>query len=195
MNAFEGVYVINEEVSLEDFCNYDIKGLEKFDNEKTILVGKRSEGTIFSHRISKQEKEKQLKLIKDNDIKILNIVRNGFDVVDSQYKAWGINDPLEWLGCIKEAVTYGVGALKYQELIGTPKKTQDRVIKNLGLKKQHNFSDYPYFVPENCFASNYKEYGLRKLKKVTHTERIFNECDGLDRFQFIYYNHINGFKE
>jgi len=193
MNAFEQVYVISEEISLEDFAAYDMEGLTKFDNKKTVIVGKRSENTIFSHRISKQEKEKQLKIIEDNNIQTLNIVRNGFDVVDSQYLKWGVNDPLEWIECINDSIKHSVKSIRYEELIAKPGRVQASIKKIFKLRKEHSFSSYPVFVPENCFQSPDKEYNLRKLKESKHSRRVFMKCLGLDKYHFIFYNYKLGY--
>lgn len=158
MTAFDGVCVINEEITLPDLINTPPMVRH--------LVGKRAMGTIFSHRLSEQELAKQVRMVSDNDIKIVNIIRDGRDVVSSQYEKWGWYDPHGWTDVIDQAyeyeglITYKV---RYDELVTRPDRVQEWLGAVLGYEIRDKFSKYPDFVPEDCFPSDDPEYMLRKI--------------------------------
>ena len=64
-HAFEDVSVVENECTLEDFTEYCSANEGHF----RIIVGKRTERSIFSNVLSEEETQKQLKLIEDNDHK------------------------------------------------------------------------------------------------------------------------------
>jgi len=171
-NAFEGVNVISEEISLENF-------IEKCSNEtdkNKIIVGKRTEYSIFSNILSDNTINDHLKLIEDNDIIVINCVRDGRFVVDSWLNAWGMYNPFAWMCSIiqsKEHKNIIKATIYYEHLIKEPNFVQSVIEVLLNRKANKNFSDYPSFVPKSCFSTDNDKYSLRKLdlkvKEVPNT--------------------------
>ena len=159
-SAFEGVYVCNEEVSLEEFVDS-----EPWSDELHTIVGKRTVGHIFSDIISEQEKKAQLNLIKKHDIKIINMVRDGREVVESIYQEWGIYNPFMWMDCIMQMKETDIPMLicNYEHLVKDPNNVQEALGVDFDFYGQA-FSDYPDFVPKEILPSNKPNYKLRKLK-------------------------------
>lgn len=136
--AFQGVEIIDGQINLQKFIATRSK--------KKFLIGKRTGKTIFSG-VSNQLAKQQLLQIRNNDIKILNIIRDGRDVL--------INRPFElkparWINSINQRVLF-VNAIdlevKYEDLCTKPDAIQDLIIQKFGLVKKHNFSEYPFFLP------------------------------------------------
>lgn len=146
-HAFSKTYVIVAEAQLYNFAKLLPEEVTKCD----FLVGKRTWETIFSSsRISKKQIENQKKLIKRNNIHIINIVRDGRDVVISYMKDWGINGCFEWMECVRQAQNEFIEhSIRYEDLIMNPDVVQAAIINKFGLEPCAKFSEYPMFVPEN----------------------------------------------
>lgn len=141
--AFD-VHVFNDEVTIDDFCNY--KGSQK------VVIGKRSVNTIFSSsNLRESGLKRQEQLIKENNILIVNIVRDGRNVVKSMVKDWGYYNPFEWMSCIDQMDKYeGIRLnIRYELLLEVPDLIQMQIGKALQLKPKTTFSKYPEFVPQD----------------------------------------------
>jgi len=158
-NAFD-CQVVNEEISLEGLIGIEHNG---------ILVGKRSEYSIFSQILNRKDFVKQKNLL--DKVIVINVVRNGGDVFESFEASWGVWNPMIWCTAINEArvndnlidIT-----VKYEDLIATPDVVQEMIAETLGLKILCDFTYYPLFVPEHCFKSNNERYLLQEI----HNARI-----------------------
>ncbi len=158
MHAFDGIQHLNEEVTLTDFVGMPCK--------TNCLLGKRSEFTVFSQILKKDEKERQLELITKHDIKIINVVRDGRDVVKSFYDDWGYWNPLIWIDAIdqmKEYPQYISSTIWYEDIVNKPNMVQYALMKHFNLDKVHRFTDYPKFTPGYSYASKKKNYKQRKI--------------------------------
>ena len=139
--AFDDVEVIDGQIYLKPFCEWRAN--------KKNLVGKRNAKTIFSHILTKKEIERDINLILKNQVKIINIVRDGRDVVVGSHGFTVAPD--RWIECVRQAFTYGgwiALRIKYEDLVTNPDKTQNRIAKVLKLKPLFKFSEYPNFVPK-----------------------------------------------
>lgn len=162
MHAFKDIEHVNEEISLDQFC--EIK------QNKYFLIGKRSEWTVFSQVLGSEEKERQLSLISNHNIKIINIVRDGRDVVKSFWDDWGVWNPFIWMDAIDQYKEYGhyvSSTIWYEDLINRPNVVQYELMKHFNFEKAFRFSDYPNFVPGYSFVSDKKNYLQRKITRVS----------------------------
>lgn len=144
--AFSSVYVIPDEVPLYDFAKLLPEQVGEFD----FVVGKRSWETVYScSRLSSKQIENQKELIKKHKIHIVNIVRDGRDVVVSYMNDWGINGCFEWMECVQSMDETIECLVRYENLILNPDSVQADIIDAFGLSPSAKFSEYPVFVKEN----------------------------------------------
>jgi len=167
--AFD-IPVVNEEVSID--------GLLKI---KEDVIGKRSEFTLFGNILPEKEIRRQRELMKD--VIVINMYRNGVDVLESFWNGWGVWNPLIWCESIRQSLDHGDLInlnIKYEDLIEDPDKIQEQIQHITGLSSTNLFSEYPSFVPDYCFPSTKRGYTLEPI----HNERInkgFNiNRDGID---------------
>jgi hypothetical protein len=166
-NAFYDVTVINEEVSVTDFTN------PIPDINTKYIVGKRTEYSMFSNILSEPEKERQLELLKD--CIIINCVRDGRDVVAGWWSAWQTYNPSVWMHSIKDAKDYSSFidyTVFYEDLLERPDYIQYQLEELLGLQGKYCFSDYPYYVPSECFVDKGTNHQLRPLEPVRKSKPL-----------------------
>lgn len=162
-HAFDKTYVIKEEVSVYDFIKIKKKDVGDYD----FVVAKRSWDSLFSYSLlNKEQNDRQRRLINDNNIKVINIIRDGRDVVLSFINSWGLNGCFEWMNCVDNCQDELINLnVKYEELVLTPNGIQNKIMQ-LGFSKLFNFSDYPVFIPEERLMDDIgldKEYHFRPL--------------------------------
>jgi len=153
--AFKDVYVYDEdsESSLEAFLRYSYKGSGSY------VIAKRNARTIFSNEERGKFKSKQqYKLIKDNRILIINIVRDGRDVVVSGKRTSLSKDmyvnPMRWIASMKHRRKYKdiiSCEIKYEDLVAEPEMVQNKISRDMGWEIKHSFLDFPNFVPNKAF--------------------------------------------
>ncbi|MBL4654084.1 MAG: sulfotransferase domain-containing protein [Flavobacteriales bacterium] len=163
--------VINEEGNMHDFHKQKDNG---------IYVCKRSENSLFSGAIPADPISKQLEWAKD--FKIINVVRDGRDVIHSIYREWGVINPYIWINSIQSALKYESYidlTVKYEDLITHHDLIQRKISQTFGLKKTGSFSDYPKNIPDDCFKTDKPHYKPRKLE-ARETNRNFYKTIGLD---------------
>jgi len=154
-NAYDLNVFNSDEISLDGLIDSD------YD------VGKRTYLTIFSNLLSEEEINRQLNLIKDNDIKIVNIVRDKESTLKST-NGWVKEDRYD--ECMRQATElsqYIDYTINYSDLISNPNSVQESLSKVLNLKIIHKWSDFPDWFddteePKDGNWSN-KEYKLRKI--------------------------------
>lgn len=160
--AYEGANVIPGEVSLYDF-------LAK-SNDGDFLVGKRSYGDIFSGSLVDGNLLKAVSLLLNNpQIKVVNIFRDGRDVVESGIK------PNRWIQSIRQMLNYqGLLAVnvRYEDLVKDPDSVQKIIADRIRLDAESPFSEYPKFFKGDEVAGHEK-YRPRKIT----TERIGKDLD------------------
>ena len=154
-NAFDLKVFNKEEISLEGLINSDYN------------VGKRTYLTIFSNLLPEEEINRQLNLIKDNDIKIVNIVRDKESTLKST-NGWVKEDRYD--ECIRQATElsqYIDYTINYSDLISNPDVIQESLSKAFNLKIIHKWSDFPDWFDDvdEPKGGNWgtKEYALRKI--------------------------------
>ena len=132
-----------------------------------IGVWKRSWNMIFSHKrdLLSPPLERQLKIIRDEEIKIVYIKRNKEDVLRSE-EGWV--DEIRYDDCEKQASEYPGYIdciVDYDALVDNPDKTQLHVKDCLGLEILHDWSEFPNFVPDDVFSvhEGKPNYSKRKI--------------------------------
>ena len=146
-----------KEISIDDFVN------------SRQFVAKRNFQTIFSNELSKEEIKRQLQIIKDNNIKIINITRKKEEVlkdrVEGNISKKRYEASMLQLKKYNKYVTYNI---QYKDLVQNPDKIQKEISKLLKLKIMNKFSDYPLNMENlkekkgKCYE--YNNYSFRKIK-------------------------------
>ena len=124
-----------------------------YKSEQKFLIGKRHPPAILSN-VLVPEFEDQHRKIKENDIFIINVVRDGRDVVlsDGNYVK-----PRRWLETMQQRETFSdvlSYEVKYEDLIRRPDEIQKEIEELTGIESEHKFSDYPDFVEDWVFEWN-----------------------------------------
>jgi nicotinamide mononucleotide adenylyltransferase len=172
--AFERCGVINEEIDLDAFITMG----QKEDLQDAILVGKRTVSTVFSNIMFPKLMQYQLDLIKENNIQVVNIIRDGRDAV---LNGWISCD--RWVESLKQAEKYKgyiTATVYFEDLIRKPDEVQNMLAQKLNIKPHAKFSDYPAFMQDEDAASgHYKKYKLSEKKILQDPERYKKFCPGL----------------
>lgn len=172
MHSFD-IPVHTKEIRLKDLC------LAKLSN----LVGKRNEYTIFSNILNGVDLEHQKQMIIKYDIKILNIYRNGVDVMESFENDWQYWNPLIWCESIrqmeemKDLITTNVS---YESLVTEPDLIQSVIATGLGIEPEYKFSESHHKVPMNLFKTNNPRYKSRPIVKDRIGKRFNVRKPGID---------------
>jgi len=153
------------EMTLSEFLN--------IKTDKRFLIGKRLPPFVLSNSET-PEFEDQLSWIRKQDIGIINVTRDGRDVIlsDGNYVK-----PKRWIDSMKQRNEYSDIIdleVKYEDLIRNPNCVQDNICNVFGIQKANHFSDYPEFVKDWVYdwnvsvlaragKGNDSDYGKRKL--------------------------------
>jgi len=143
--SFDEVEVIDLEISLDDFIDYQ--------SNSPALVGKRTKKSIFSHNLPRRIEERYISSITNYNIKIINMVRDGRDVIESGENAW----PKRWIDSMKAAKRHHDiidMTIPYERLVSRPDVVQREIAETYGLVRTSLFSDYPSFVPDRAFEEH-----------------------------------------
>ena len=149
------------EISLDDFLEHK--------SDKSFIVGKRLPPCLLSSEYyrNKTKFQQQKKKIIDNDIGIINIVRDGRDVILSD---GGYVLPQRWIDSMKQSKEFKDIVdvqIKYEDLLLDPDKIQEELISIFALEKEHNFSTYPDYVEDWVYDWNPSILGRKR--EETHT--------------------------
>ena len=172
--GFRGVELVTvgsskniEETSLEAFI--------KYKSDSPVLVGKRVKATIFStDTLGKQALEKQAGIIRKRKILVVNMIRDGRDVILSTVTSKKIPvTPRRWIHSMRHRRMYPdliAYEAKYEDVIRSPMRIQSEMAAKLGLTILCNWDTYPDFVPAKEFkmrgSGRDKRYGARRLSNA-----------------------------
>jgi len=138
--------------------------VDKIIFQRGPIVFKRLGASIFSNNIMLPELDRQAKKLKESDVKVINIVRDGRDVVISDKN---FTKPDRWIASIKHRSLFRDLIdleVRYEDLVNDPDNVQKQIMDKFGLKKKFNFSDYPDFIPDDVYdPSHPKIYGGRRI--------------------------------
>jgi len=172
MHSFN-IPVHSGEISLRDLTK----------SEVTNIVGKRSEYTIFSNILQRKDINEQKKLIKQKNINVINIYRNGVDVLESFERDWGYWNPLIWCESIRQMQDYQdliMLNVRYEDLVRYPNAIQNLIRSKIQVKPEYKFSEYTENTPKELFPTNDKRYKIRPING-DRIEKNFNvRKDGID---------------
>ncbi|MHC4686720.1 MAG: glycosyltransferase [Planctomycetota bacterium] len=139
--------VLSSEMTIGQLCQTQLAP------ESTVLVAKRHRYSVFSEHLSEAKIAHQSMLIKQNSVKIINIIRDGRDLIFSDNENVS---PRRWVAAMRQRNHPLLDGLidveiKYEDVVSDPDAVQERVAKALGLTIIHRWSEYPGFVPEAEF--------------------------------------------
>lgn len=172
MHSF-GMPIATEETSLI--------GLTESKHKKVVC--KRSEYSIFSNILKAQELEAQKQLIRTNHIRVINIYRNGVDVLESFERDWGYWNPLIWCESIRQMHVYSsliTVNVKYEDLVRHPDMVQNYIGGSLGLTPDYKFSQYTEKTPKSLFPTNQDRYKIRPISDSRTGKQFDVRKPGID---------------
>ena len=159
--AFDSTWVIEDEITVNGISKLTPSNVGKFD----FVVGKRSWDSLYScGRLRDTDIQSQYHQLQKAEIIVINVIRDGRNVVKSLLKDWGWYSPFEWLECIRQAREHnGIITLtvRYEDLLTIPDQVQNEIIVVTGLKSIHSFSEYPKFIQTT--EQREKNYTFRPL--------------------------------
>jgi len=144
-------------------------------SENKFIIGKRHPPALLSNVLIPEFAEQAATVI-SQDIAIINVVRDGRDVVlsDGNYVK-----PRRWIDTVKQRDKEVFGALidlevRYEDLVRNPEKIQKQMEELFGLESAHSFAKYPEYVEDWVYEwnvsvlgragkGNDSDYGKRKL--------------------------------
>lgn len=179
--AFDDVFIYKGEQSLYRFN-------QKRASDKH-LIAKRNHRSLFSNIISLEEYNDQMRILKRKSIHIVNIIRNGSDVIASN------NHVERWITSMdsyeedKHLISLNI---KYEELVTNPDKVQDEIIKKFGFKRAYKFSEYPIFIPSEVIemesSPSFRAISCDRIKKNDSSK------NNLERIIDRYNHHMRKFE-
>ena len=142
-HAFRGTEIVPYEIDLDAFLSMEAP-------EGAILVGKRTVASIFSNCLPLEEGKRQLELLQGRpDVHVLNIYRDGRDVVESEYAP-----PHRWYESLRQmllaqehSLLPTLATIRYEDMVGDPDGTQKGLAAWYELEIEHPWSAYPAFFP------------------------------------------------
>lgn len=153
------------ELTLSEFMN--------LETDKRFLIGKRLPPFLLSNSKT-ADFEDQVSWIRKQDIGIINVIRDGRDVVlsDGNYVK-----PKRWIDAMKQREEYSDiidMEVRYEDLIRHPNIIQENIANLFGMEKGNHFSEYPEYVKDWIYdwnvsvlaragKGNDSDYGKRKL--------------------------------
>jgi len=176
--AFPSVGVHKAEISLDSFSG--------IPNHLDCIayVGKRKCKTVFSNVLPQAEIDLQLKLIREREILVVNIIRGRTAVTEA--KDWPVpvdryNAAITQAGIYCNHIAYETN---YETLISEPDLVQGEIAERLipEVKKfgYQVWSDYPEFVPPDEFADiSDPRYAPRPIGQSMFHEEAINEDPAL----------------
>ena len=142
--AFEDVDICPDERHIVHFFEQPARA--------QVLVGKRHRFSLFSEHLSDEVMEHQAELIRAHGVKVINIIRDGRDVIYSDHNNVS---PRRWVAAMRQRGKFADlidMEISYEDLVRRPDDVQQQVAENLGLSIKYRWSDYPTFVPDEEFT-------------------------------------------
>jgi hypothetical protein len=161
--SFDSTFVIESEIGVNSFSKLTQKKVGEFE----CVVGKRTWDSIYScGRLRKTDIESQYYQLQKAEIIVINVIRDGRNVVASLLNDWGWYNPFEWMECIRQTKDNGgiiTLTVRFEDLILRPDEVQNEIIVATGLNANHSFSDYPSFIETT--EEREKNYTFRPLDR------------------------------
>jgi glycosyltransferase involved in cell wall biosynthesis len=157
MYAFKDVVIIPREIGLDT--------LVSLREPNRTVIAKRTQLTLFSEKLSYSEEleDHQANLIADEGIEIVNVIRDGHDVVLSNNR---YVSPTRWIASMEQRERHKdlIGIeIHYEDIVERADDVQQEVAHALNLEIVHPWSEYPSFVPDIEFPGHGDGYERRPL--------------------------------
>lgn len=113
---------------------------------------------------------RKIKTLKEMDnVKILNILRNGKDV----YGDFSFANMEGWVNCMDHNLEFKRFIdmnIYFKDLQSKSNEIQELISNKFGLKMKNLFSDYPLFVPENTIEKEgFQNSYCHRLRPISHS--------------------------
>tara|TARA_B100000424_G_C22851210_1_gene453949 strand:- start:32 stop:715 length:684 start_codon:yes stop_codon:yes gene_type:complete len=166
----------------------------KYKSDEMFVVGKRHPPSLLSN-VLLPGFEEQHKTIKEQNVGIINVVRDGRDVILSDGK-WV--KPRRWIESVRQRGTFRDIIdleVRYEDLINNPQKVQNEIEQRFGLESKHKFKNYPDYVEDWVFEWNVsvlarsgdesaaENYGKRKLSTKSIGKDLLAYKEICDEFE------------
>jgi len=152
-NSFDLIVYNRNEISLSQFIH------------SKHNVGKRSINEIFSNTLNENQIKQSLKLIKNNNIIIVNVTRDKENVLKSSNGYVSEKRYDDSMAQSKKYSSYINYTIEYEKLLFDPDLMQKDISNQLNLKILHKWSEYPNFINVNEENFKSKNYTLRPIGK------------------------------
>lgn len=136
-------------------------------DEGKVGIWKRSWDVVFSNHRDRLRLplERQLKIIREGDIRLVYIRRDRAAVLKSD-KGWVAESRYDDCELQAEEMADDIDfVVNFEALVTDPDTVQRALAAALGLTVVHDWSDYPDFVPDEAFAlhDGKKNYSKRRI--------------------------------
>jgi hypothetical protein len=163
--AFKNTKVLRNRKSDE----VPLVSLLRAKTDKYYIIGKRTAATVFSrNRMWKQPEvcEQQIDFCQKHNIRIINMVRDGRDVVT---RTSVIVRPRHWIYCMRQRQIYPDAIdmeIRYEDLVRYPDQIQKKLMAKYGFKARHLFSEYPVFVPQHEWKTRQSRFWQKQPRPI-----------------------------
>ena len=150
-----------------------LKAIINAKSDKRFIVAKRVADTIFSKNgtMPKRDADMQAKKIRDNGITVINMIRDGRDVVTKTTVDVTLR---QWVMLMRQRRKYSDIIdleVRYEDLVRDPDGVQELLIEKYGLEPEHKFSEYPAFVPKHEWNTHQSRFWQKRPRPIK-TNRI-----------------------
>lgn len=184
--AFDNIQIIDNELSLDKLIAI---------KSKKHLVGKRSYENLLSSILDTNKEKQQVRLIKQNNIFVINCIRDGRDVIEKVDNTRFNKRPSwkRWVNSIDMMYKYSKIInlnIFYEELVDINKTNniQQQLIDLTNLKALHKWSEYPNFIPgpDQPIRRGHPRYELKPLhtQAINRHHKIYNSLTPEQKQQF-----------
>ena len=154
-NAFDLKVYNKEEIYLEKFLSID------FD------VGKRGHGSVLASYIPSYVARRQIRMIKDNNIKIVHVTRRKKDVLKST-NGYVKEDRYDVVKRHEKKYRKHITVkVAYEDIVSDPDAVQLELSEKLGIKIIHKWSDFPDWFDASNEPKEYNwdrsQYSIRRV--------------------------------
>jgi len=164
MSAFNGIVEDNKvDHPKKIFQRNSLKQFVEIDDTDKTIIRKGNHGMLFCGILDEKAQESGFDYYKKRNVRVLNIIRNGRDVLQSKtiYPICFL-----WISCIDQYFKYQdciACDIRFEELLQDPNEVQKKIGDTLGLTRRYNFSDYPRWIETPFTWAIKPSHKLRRL--------------------------------